>query len=87
MPIASVSLMVAAVGILASLYTSVVERTREIGLLKALGFTSRDVAMQFLFEAILIGAIGGVIGNVLGVGLAYLLAYIVAQYRKTSLGT
>ncbi len=52
--IASVSLMVAAVGILASLYTSVVERTREIGLLKALGFTSRDVAMQFLFEAILI---------------------------------
>lgn len=84
--IASVSLMVAAVGILASLYTSVVERTREIGLLKALGFTSRDVAMQFLFEATLIGVIGGAIGNVLGVGLAYLLAYIVAQYRETALG-
>jgi putative ABC transport system permease protein len=71
--IASVSLIVAAVGIFAALYTSVLERTREIGLLKALGFPRLVIIQLFLGEAVLIGVIGGILGNVGGIGAAYLL--------------
>ena len=71
--IASVSLIVAAVGIFAALYTSVLERTREIGLLKALGFRKSVIIQLFLGEALLIGVIGGILGNFGGIGAAYLL--------------
>lgn len=71
--VASVSLIVAAVGIFAALYTSVLERTREIGLLKALGFRKSAIVQLFLGEAALIGVIGGILGNIGGVGAAYLL--------------
>jgi len=65
--IASVSLIVAAVGIFAALYTTVLERTREIGVLKALGFSNGNVTMLFLGEAVLIGVIGGAMGDLAGV--------------------
>jgi len=71
---AGVSLLVAFVGVTTTMYTSVVERTREIGLLKALGFTNADVLEMFLAESALIGLIGGVAGSALGVGVAYALA-------------
>jgi putative ABC transport system permease protein len=57
--IAMVSLMVAAVGIITTLFTSVMERTREIGLLKALGFKNWHVLIMFLSEALIVGMIGG----------------------------
>jgi putative ABC transport system permease protein len=79
--VASVSLIVASVGIFAGLYTSVMERTREIGLLKALGFKKRGILGVFLCEATLIGIIGGLLGDLLGVGLGYGMAVIAGQVR------
>ena len=80
--VASVSLIVASVGIFAGLYTSVMERTREIGLLKALGFKKRGILGVFLGEATLIGLIGGLVGDAVGVGLGYGMAVIAGQVRS-----
>ena len=65
--VASVSLVVAGIGIMNTMIMSVMERTREIGILRAIGFSQKDVAMIFLAEAALIGVIGGIIGILLGV--------------------
>jgi len=74
--IASVSMFVGAVGIITTLFTSVIERTKEIGLLKALGFNSLVVLLMFLTESITIGVIGGMLGVVVGIGGAHLLTRI-----------
>jgi putative ABC transport system permease protein len=71
--IAIVSLVVGAVGIITTLYTSVVERTREIGTLKALGATNLIVLGLFLMEAVLIGVIGASLGLAAGIGMGYML--------------
>ncbi|MEM4165445.1 MAG: FtsX-like permease family protein [Nitrososphaerales archaeon] len=81
--IASVSLIVAAVGIFAALYTSVLERTREIGLLKAIGFPKLSIIQLFLGEALLIGVIGGIVGNIGGIGAAYLLIGLLSGNNET----
>jgi putative ABC transport system permease protein len=80
--VASVSLIVASVGIFAGLYTSVMERTREIGLLKAIGFKKRGILAVFLGEATLIGLIGGLLGDAVGAGLGYGMAFIAGQVRS-----
>jgi len=80
--VASVSLIVASVGIFAGLYTSVMERTREIGLLKAVGLKKRGILGVFLGEATLIGLIGGLLGDAVGVGLGYGMAVIAGQVRS-----
>ena len=71
--IAMVSLMVAAVGIVTTLFTSVMERTREIGLLKALGFRDHHILLMFLSEALIVGMIGGGLGIVAGFIGAHIL--------------
>jgi len=72
--IAAISLIVAGVGIMNIMIVSLMERTREIGILKALGTKSRTVLLIFLCEAVIIGLMGGAIG----VGLGWVLANIVA---------
>jgi len=69
--IAAISLLVGAVGIMNSMFTSVLERTRDIGLMKAVGARNSDIALIFLAEAGIMGTIGGAIGIVLGTALAF----------------
>jgi putative ABC transport system permease protein len=71
--IATVSILVGAVGIITTLYTSVMERTREIGLLKAIGYTRETVLLMFLTESFTIGLLGGLLGLAFGVAGAYVL--------------
>jgi putative ABC transport system permease protein len=71
--IAIISLVVGAVGIITTLYTSVVERIREIGTLKAIGAKNTTILSLFLFEALLIGIIGASLGLVAGIGMGYML--------------
>jgi putative ABC transport system permease protein len=85
--VASVSLVVAGIGIMNTMIMSVMERTREVGVLRALGFTQRHVAAVFLAEAALIGAIGGVLGIALGVSASLFMGDLFArmlQVRETS---
>ena len=73
--IAGISLIVGGIGIMNIMLATVTERTREIGIRRALGAKQRDIAAQFLVETLVLSGFGGAIGIVLGVGLAYLLSY------------
>ncbi len=75
--IAIVSMFVGAVGIITTLYTSVMERTHEIGLLKAIGYGNSAILFMFLVESIVIGTIGGLFGLGIGIGGAYVMLGII----------
>ncbi len=68
--IAGISLLVGAVGIMNTMYTSVMERTKEIGIMKAIGAQNHDIWAIFLVESGLFGLIGGALGCALGLGMA-----------------
>ena len=73
--IAGISLLVGGIGIANTMYTSVLERTREIGVMKAIGARNSDVLYIFLIEAGMLGLLGGIIGVLLGLGAAFLASY------------
>ncbi len=64
--IAAVSLLVGAVGIANTMFTSVLEKTKEIGTMKAIGAKNRDILMIFLFNSAMVGLVGGILGVALG---------------------
>jgi putative ABC transport system permease protein len=74
--IASISLLVGGIGIMNIMLASVMERTREIGVRRAIGATRRDVIRQFLIETTIITLSGGVAGTIVGIALSRLVAYL-----------
>jgi putative ABC transport system permease protein len=74
--IASISLLVGGIGIMNIMLASVMERTREIGVRRAIGARRRDVIRQFLIETTIISLAGGVMGIIVGVGLSQLIGYL-----------
>ncbi len=78
--IAAISLVVGGIGIMNIMLVTVAERTREIGIRKALGANSTDIAWQFLIESLAIGVIGGIVGYFLG----YAVAIMIGKYLSYS---
>ena len=82
--IAGISLLVGGIGIMNIMLVSVIERTKEIGLRKAMGARKMDILIQFLTESILLSLIGGIIGIILGWGIGEVVR-LIAESSGTSL--
>ena len=78
--IALISLVVGGIGIMNIMLVSVSERTREIGIRKAVGAKRRDILMQFIIEALVVTTFGGLLGVAVGLGITQLLQHDVDVY-------
>ena len=83
--IAAISLLVGGIGIANTMYTAVLERTKEIGIMKSVGAQNKDVLLIFLIESGLLGLAGGAIGIVIGIGLSKLVEFMAFKFLGTSL--
>jgi len=83
--IALISLLVGAIGIANTMYTSVLERTKEIGIMKSIGARNSDILLIFLIESGLLGLVGGIIGVIIGESMAFGASAIANQAMGLSL--
>jgi len=83
--IAAISLVVGGIGIMNTMYTAVLERTRDIGIMKAIGARNEDILVLFLIESGFLGLIGGAIGVILGLAFAKAVQFVGTQYLGTEL--
>jgi putative ABC transport system permease protein len=82
--IASISIIIGAVGITNTMMTSVLERKKEIGIMKAIGARNKDVFFQFFIEAGLLGLIGGILGIAVGLSVSALGVYAINDFLGTA---
>jgi len=85
--IAAISLLVGAVGIANTMFTSVLEKTKEIGIMKSIGAKNKDIMMIFLLNAAFIGLIGGIIGVFFGIMLSGIMPLFLGDYSLLTGGT
>ncbi|GIU69585.1 MAG: ABC transporter permease [Candidatus Woesearchaeota archaeon] len=78
--LASISLIVGGIGIANTMYTAVLERNREIGIMKSVGAKNSNIIIIFLIESALIGLVGGIIGALLGSGISLLAERLIEQF-------
>jgi putative ABC transport system permease protein len=78
--VAAISLLVGGIGIMNIMLVSVTERTKEIGLRKALGATGKNILTQFLLESMMLTIIGGIIGIILGASFSFLTAIVLSRF-------
>jgi putative ABC transport system permease protein len=83
--IASISLLVGGIGIMNIMLATVTERTREIGIRRALGAKRRDITMQFLIEAVVQTSVGGMVGAVAGLGLVFSVPWLAMKFFDSNL--
>ncbi|MFA6461252.1 MAG: ABC transporter permease [Candidatus Woesearchaeota archaeon] len=83
--VAAISLFVGGIGIMNTMYTAVLERTKEIGIMKAIGAKNGEIMAIFLIESGMLGLVGGIIGALLGYGISKTVELIAFQVYQTSL--
>ncbi len=83
--IAGISIIVGGIGIANTMYTSVVERTKQIGIMKAIGAQRKMIFTLFLLESGFLGFVGGIVGIIIGAGIAYGLAFLGSTFLGSDL--
>jgi len=83
--LASIALLVGGIGIMNTMYMAINERTQEIGVLKAIGASKKQIRTLFLLESGLIGLIGGIIGVMIGIGISEIAVYTATEFSTVTI--